>query len=460
MQLKAKTRLGAFLLTANLAAFFILWLLGQWPLPHLSPLQATLLALAGISAAVLTGLAIASLWRPSRLGMEPPPSFSASRLIATCAAGWVWVPAVVLLSRQHSSLAMVVAAVASIVMAATLRTILFHSTANAVPQPRELFANYLCPPTREWNALMTTLCLYAAFFALHRGAFCIASFLLAVSVFLFTWKFKGDRPSKADQESRRATILRFSRIASVALVVTALLLLLPRQHGFSAIGADAFDQRSQARNVAHHSTTGSPIADISGYRRIILWPAPEKKKLVVPLLSNVSSTGFNPRKPLTIRFDGSYWYYQPRYNALGTRAHVARGSPESVDIHSANRIPLIMEAHQLLAAPVPLSCCREMHVSLKNYDNARGLIGLGVLLTDSTSIGRPTLYLEQQTIASTEPDHFTIKSSPATETLSYRLPVTGKIHQFDQITVVFFPDTQRPYTAPRITIEQFELIPR
>lgn len=36
----------------------------------------------------------------------------------------------------------------------------------------------------------------------------------------------------------------------------------------------------------------------------------------------------------------------------------------------------------------------------------------------------------------------------------------SKIQRFDQITVIFFPDTERPNKGAKIAIQQFELIPR
>jgi len=86
--------------------------------------------------------------------------------------------------------------------------------------------------------------------------------------------------------------------------------------------------------------------------------------------------------------------------AFGTRAHVARGSPLTVNIRSNNHIPLIMEAHQSLGAAIPLACCRDLQVTIENSDNAPGIIAIGVLLTDSSSLGKPTFYLGQQTVVS------------------------------------------------------------
>lgn len=119
-----------------------------------------------------------------------------------------------------------------------------------------------------------------------------------------------------------------------------------------------------------------------------------------------------------------------------------------------------MEAHQALGAAIPLACCREMQVTIENSDNAPGIIAIGVLLTDSTSLGKPTSYLGQQTIVSTEPSHFTMKSSPVPEVLHFPIPNHSRIEEFDEITIVFFPDAERPYTGAKIAIKQFDLVPR
>jgi hypothetical protein len=88
------------------------------------------------------------------------------------------------------------------------------------------------------------------------------------------------------------------------------------------------------------------------------------------------------------------------------------------------------------------------------------MVALGVLLTDSTSLGKPTLYLDQQPVPSTEPGHFALKSSPIPEVLHFPIPSNAKLQQFDEITVIFFPDSERPYSGAKIAIRQFDLIPR
>jgi hypothetical protein len=308
------------------------------------------------------------------------------------------------------------------------------------------------------------ICWYGGLFALHRHSLCAGSFLVALGAFLLTWKLmSGSASAWGNRENRLHALLRLAKATSTAVLITTGLLLLGLQRGVSSGAMDYFarDRGSSGRRVPQQQRgVEKSASDFFGYERIILWPVTEKKKVVAPVLSRTSLSGFNPSKPLTIRFDGSYWYFQPRGKGPGTRAHVARGSPLTVNVRSINFIPLVMEAHQSLATAIPLACCREIQVTIENHDNAPGVIALGVLLTDSTSLGKPTLYLDQQTVVSTEPGHFTVKSSPAAEVLSFRVPGRPKIQQFDEITVIFFPDSERPNTGAKIAIKQFDLIPR
>jgi hypothetical protein len=52
------------------------------------------------------------------------------------------------------------------------------------------------------------------------------------------------------------------------------------------------------------------------------------------------------------------------------------------------------------------------------------------------------LYLGQQSIVSTEPSRFSIKSAPVFETLRFSVPASTKIRKFNEITVMLLPDTE------------------
>jgi hypothetical protein len=119
-----------------------------------------------------------------------------------------------------------------------------------------------------------------------------------------------------------------------------------------------------------------------------------------------------------------------------------------------------MDAHQTLGAAIPIARCREIQVEIENRDNRTGVIALGVLLTDAASTKKPTLYLGQQPIVSTEPEHFSFKSAPVFEALRFSVPTGVKIRRFDEITVMMLPDVEHALVGPKIAIKQFQLFPR
>jgi hypothetical protein len=466
---RGATYVAAVGVAGSLGTFLVELSLCQWPAPHpLSPTAALFTAATYVSIAVLSGAAINRfLWFPSRMA----PSVSLSLFTIASAIGWIWIPSVVLLSRQRSIAAILLAALAAVMMATGLRKIMPagtgvrpHSSLPGQWKERELFAEYLKTAPREMHSFIIAICWYGGLFAWYRKSFIVASFLMALCAFVLSWKIRGDVPHASEsRENQSRAALRLAKATSTAVLVTMGLLLLGLPHGaFSgAMGINAHNRTPSGRRVPQqYKGTANPASGLSGYERIILWPLPEKKKIVVPPPSKSLRAGFNMSKPMTIRFDGAYWYFQPRANGVGTRAHVARGSPLTVNVRSTNHIPLIMEAHQALGAAIPLVRCREMQVTIENSDNAPGTIALGVLLTDSTSLGKPTFYLGQQTVASTEPSRFTVKPSPVPEVLHFPISNHARIEEFDEITIVFFQDSERPYTGAKIAIKQFDLVLR
>ena len=166
------------------------------------------------------------------------------------------------------------------------------------------------------------------------------------------------------------------------------------------------------------------------------------------------------KKPLVIRFDGSYWYYQVAQHGPGLHPHMAHGDPVAVSIYSTGWVPLAMEGHQTLTRPVDLHSVGAMQVTVRNGDNRRGRIDMGVLLTDSTTPGKPSMYLGTEPMVTTEADHFALKVRPVSEEVRFAIPERREIRKFDEITVLFFPDAARSTLGARVGIEEFELEPK
>ena len=461
---------GVLIVAGALTSFVAESFVCRWLAPRsvsLGPVFLT--AFAYVFAAVLSGIAGTCIfWTRSRT--DPSPSLSL--FVLTSAAGWVWVPSVLLLSRQDSIGAVFAGTMAAAVMATGLRKVVIsdtgthrHTSPGWKPKERELFAQSLYAPPRERHALLISVCIYGGFFALRGHRIFAASILLAFCTFLLAWKLTlVSEPTSAITQGKSRAALRLVQVGLAALLFTFAVVLLGLQHRIHSSATDIAFARGRGSSVSRapqqKRRAENSAPGLAGYESIILWPAPEKKRVVAPSPSRTSLQGLRmSTKPRVIPFQGAYWYFRPRGKGPGSRTHVAHGNPLTLDIRSSNFVPLVMEAHQDLGAAIPLACCREIQVTIENNDDLPGAIALGVLLTDSTSLGKPTLYLGQQPIISAEPSHFSFKSSPALEVLQFAIPHHPRIQTFDQISVFVFPDSERARTGAKIAITQFVLLP-
>jgi hypothetical protein len=380
-----------------------------------------------------------------------------------CAAGWVWVPAVVLLAAQDAPAAAAIAAIGSALLAVGLRRALplFADPAEEEFDNGQLFAATLRAPRREVQGYVIAGCIYLAGFALNDREHLAASGLLALSAFLFVWQLTQAPPRLvlARFGNARAS-LRLARIALPAVLVTLWALFDGVSHRDRLGEGNTASAHGNASPTSSTKPTYFDVTALDGYESIVLWPEPPKKEIVAPVQLAPQPQDPHLVKPLILRFNGAYWYFQPPNMHPGPHAHITHGSPLAVDIHSTSFIPLTMEAHQSLARPLHLNCCGAIEVQIENRDNRPGALSLAMVLADTAAPGKPSLYLGSQPIASSQSDRFQIKAAPVTETLRFALPAHAPLKQFDEITVVVISDPVRMDMGARIAISQFELEPR
>jgi hypothetical protein len=389
-------------------------------------------------------------------------SLRSGLVILNSAVAWVWMPPIVLLFQENSTGAVWISAVAAGMLALCLRNVILPPPAirsAELQPPAELFAASLRPEPWSWHALATAVCLYASIFAIKIRSVIGASILLAIVVFILAWQLA----PAAEQNSRinrGASVWKLAG-ASLAVLITAVI-LLPRMRSSSFAYAANVSSRKLDKSVGGSAAieNAQSVERAPAYAGIILWPVARKKVIVPPVLSWAASLNRRLAKPLTIPFDGPYWYFQVPGGWPGARAHVAHGDPTAVSIHSNDLLPLVMEAHQTLGSSIDLSNCGQIQVTLKNRDRRPGRIALGIVVTDSTAAGKTSLYLGEKPILSSGPTHPSAEFSREGELITFQVPTSAKIHQFDEITVLFFPDTERSTVGSRIAIQQFELIPR
>jgi hypothetical protein len=453
-----------FLVAAGLINALIAgYLLSRVPSSHAPSLTGLFIrALIYVAVGAAAGTSGAWLYwrRASRSGTVSPP-FSFKLFALTCAAGWVWAPAVVLLVGEDSRAAAAVAAMGAALLAAGLRgTIPSNAESRALDlEERPLFADTLQTPASEASGYVIAACIYAGAYAIYDREAFTASTLLGIAAFLFAWKRVVARPRRLQEDvGQRRASMRLMQVAGPAVLVTLWALLMSASHGGgfghlnTALAGDS--TKAPAKSGRVHNPDNYAFA-FDGYESIVLWPEPPKKQILAPVAPPPRDVRLT--QPRVIRFTGSYWYFQPPSTRPGPHAHITHGNPLAVDIHSTSYIPLTMEAHQILSYPEHLTCCVAIQVEIENRDNRVGEFALGMVLTNTGAPGRPSLYLGQRPIVSSQPDHFAVKSSSVRETLHFPIPAHSALRRFDEITLVVIPEPMRFDMGARIAVEQFEL---
>ncbi len=112
-----------------------------------------------------------------------------------------------------------------------------------------------------------------------------------------------------------------------------------------------------------------------------------------------------------------------------------------------------MEARQRLASSIPLARCGKIDVEIENRDHNLGVIGMALILEDS-SLPRQQIYAGRQRIYTGDPDQAPL------ETLRFKLPQQGQLRHFDGITLMLLPETEGVFRGPRIAVRDFRLYPR
>lgn len=461
---------GAGLMNALIAGFLICRL----PESH-SPSLMSLCAKAAfyVLAGVLVGVGGTYLyWKnpASPFSTSEPLPFGLFALV--CTGGWVWVPALVILFEQLSPATAIVAMTGAFALTSGVRRVsspVFDSEGCKIPAPRQsqvsLFAESLYLAPGEPYGHLIAIGLYAGGAAFLLRSYHTAAALLALAASVFAWKQTQPQvPSSNWSREYRRAARHLAKLAIPAVLVTAWALLDGVAHR-NRLAVESVALAADARDTGGKDSGGQLKSDetapgSSGYQSVILWPFAKKDPIVPPVVVENELLARGTREPLILRFDGPYWYLQPPQKAPGRMAHSAKGTPLAFDIQSSNSMPLVMDAHQYLSSSIRVARCREITVEFANFDNKNGAISLGVLLTDGTSAKKPTLYLGQQPIMSTESGQFSIKSAPVFETLRFSLPMNARIQKFNEITVLILPDIEHTFEAPKIAIEQFELFPR
>jgi len=362
--------------------------------------------------------------------------------------GWLFLPTIALFLHQGSPLAPLIA-----IISATLIAISIHrqtaSTINLTPEPikpqSNLFTTEIQISPSSWLPLALSLCLYAAFAAATQKEMELVTLLLAIWTLVVTLQIAAAQPATNTQQPATNP---YSLIAT-ALLCTFLAL---------SLSANIWHDRYLGWAGIHHdSGPKNPIATTNrpstGYQTIVLWPLKKPEKVIPSLPVNIDPSAPGTGKAWIIPFYGPYWYFKIPGETPGPNAQTTHADPLKANVRSTDRFPLLMDAHQYLASPIDLTCCREMQVVFRN-DPTLGALAVALTLTDTQTKRSQNLGIKL--VAPTQPPGIT---SPTDETLIFSFPKSATITKFDAITVTLVSTPTHATAGRRVAIERFIMIP-
>lgn len=305
------------------------------------------------------------------------------------------------------------------------------------------------------KALVLTLLLQVTIWVAATGSRELTESMLVALTAAVVWCFTTTAPRSAAATSvmgnrgRRAAVL-----PCFALTCLALMPFLPA--GLVSSGWNATVMAGVA-----HPMAPMPKLKVPQYAGIVLLAPPlPKQRVLEPApasLSTTTSTVITQRK--VIKFDGAYQYFEVR-PPTGTRGVLTqRGNSLKANVHSADNLPLTMEARQRLGNRVNGGCCSGMELALTNADTRFGSIGVEMVLRD---IGANGVVQERSLgtvpLKSSVGDHIALNRPAVAETLRFPMKNAAGM-RFNEIAVHFHLAPQRNRAGAKVAIREFVLQP-
>jgi hypothetical protein len=453
------TETWLLVITGISSATFLANLICRSPQPHVT--SWIIIFLQSIFFLTLTAAAGAAGTFVPWSFLKTKPPFPFGSLAKKAGLAWAFLPCITLLYRRQSPWMFAALAIAAMAVAFNIRRLL-----PALPEPRQAkvrpsptgglpsLNGLPGPDSRPLRAFFLALCLQGALVSAVAEYLFLSAILLAISIAQLVWRWSAfDTAATKRFANKPSSTLLYA----LAFVLTVLVLIPPISAG--ARGAFGPGNRPNHQPTFAHGPTAADIAS-NDYVGVILTSPPQKKQPLPPIPRPDSFTTRGIAKPLTIPFDGQYWYFKAPSVRPGPRAHRARGNPTDVNVRSSDLAPLLMEAHQNLDKPIDLACCREIEITITNADIRPGKISLGLILTDSTSPDSPSRDLGTRVILSSEPANIPLDREPVKETLRFSIPRSSTNHLFNEITVVYRPAPERARGGAKLSIQSFTLIPK
>jgi hypothetical protein len=346
------------------------------------------------------------------------------------AAAWLGPLAVYL--AGGSVFAVPMAAVLAAEIVTSCRAVIAPVEETVAGYSRELFRLPApAPITKLWSLVFAAWCIEMSLAGTAAGATAIAMAFIAGGAAIIAWHV-------AANHHRNQSNAAYRLLSAAATVVLAFSLMaggLGQGEGSEGNGDDTavrLDGGSGGKYWGVVLLTDAP---------------PPTRQFTSPDNPNRGLLRDGMRIPLTIRFDGVYWFFRPPDLQPPSDAAVIHGSPDETAFRSTDATPLLVEAHQKLPARFDLTCCLRINVRVRNADKFPGTVSLELFLLDSIISADAWISLGEVSLGSRR-------------VVEYRIPEESRISNFDEVAFRFHLESSRETQSPRIAIQDMVMIPR
>jgi len=181
-------------------------------------------------------------------------------------------------------------------------------------------------------------------------------------------------------------------------------------------------------------------------------------RLVAPRLPGTRSFGESRTDPLSIPFNGVYWFWRGPSDRPPSNSVVLHGSPSARFFRSTDGDGMSMEARQNLGFMVDPKRYDAIEISVENADPFPNTVSILLKIRNTTVPHNPTLSLG---MADVSPPTSSIGSGTSTaQVLRFRIPSVVPTGSFDELTVSYYLKGARSDRSARIAIDRFRLVPR
>jgi hypothetical protein len=182
-----------------------------------------------------------------------------------------------------------------------------------------------------------------------------------------------------------------------------------------------------------------------------------RTRLVSPPLEPIKGFGSGPSDPLSIPFEGVYWFWRGPSDRPPLNSVVMHGSPSAQFFRSTDGDGMSMEARQSLGFAVDPKRYGAIEIFIQNVDPFPNTVSILLKVRNTAVAGNRLLSLGMQDISSPA---FSAGGHSNSQMLKFRIPGTLPIGSFDELTVSYYLKGSRSDRSARIAIDRFCLVPR